>query len=409
MNGYKIDHEGWTDFTGPDVTNKFTDTFDFSGTSDTNNWTDNPLSQNQFEKWNLDKWDIEKGLTDQCLNWDSGRGFGSPEIKVCSSPYVDEDSSSEEYIGPTIRCDPVKCSETKELNSDIQDALEEIDDIIRELNNQTQQESESDNSDSEIIIVPKENDIYKDDKDYRSDDPLLEDSYSYDSEYDLDVVIDTDQVSEESCEIPDMDSSDSSDECVPGEGKLELYIGPMFSGKSTAIILRIAKMADIGYDVLYVNHEMDVRDTEAQDSVVTTHNSQYTTLSKKINFAKVSQLKSIDFRDYQFIAVDEGQFFSDLKDAVLTWVMYGKTVMVSSLDGDIYRMKFGQVLDLIPHADKVKKLSASCHMCWENEKKLVSAPFTGSVEYIDGVGVGGLDKYRAMCRKCHDRFIESTM
>ena len=195
-----------------------------------------------------------------------------------------------------------------------------------------------------------------------------------------------------------------------GDGRLELYMGPMFSGKSTSIILRLARMADIGYDVLYINHSIDNRDTEAQDTIVSTHNSQYTTLSKKINAIKVSELRDLDICDYQYIAVDEGQFFPDLYESVITWVTgFGKTVLVASLDGDAYRRKFGQVLDLIPNADKVKKLTAFCDLCRENEKRLRPAPFTGRFsDNTDATVVGGRDLYKAMCRECHDRHLTET-
>jgi len=194
------------------------------------------------------------------------------------------------------------------------------------------------------------------------------------------------------------------------EGTLELILGPMYSGKSTAALLKLAQMADIGFDVLYINHADDVRTTEAQDGVVSTHNSQYTSLSKKINSMKISELKGIDVRNYQYIGVDEGQFFPDLYENVLKWVsVYGKNVIVSSLDGDAYRRKFGQVLDLVPNADSVTKLKAFCDICRESEKKIKPAPFTARLTGgTDAKVVGGRNLYLAMCRECHNKHLTET-
>lgn len=194
------------------------------------------------------------------------------------------------------------------------------------------------------------------------------------------------------------------------EGSLKLYIGPMFSGKSTAIIFELARMADIGFDTLYINHADDNRSTEAQDTVVSTHNSQYTNLSRKINSMKVSTLSDIDVRDYNYIAIDEGQFFPDLYKSVIIWVTaYGKNVLVASLDGDAFRRKFGQVLDLIPHADKVKKLKAICDICLTNERKARPAPFTARFgDNKEAKVIGGPEKYKAVCRSCHDKHLEKS-
>ena len=64
------------------------------------------------------------------------------------------------------------------------------------------------------------------------------------------------------------------------------------------------------------------------------------------------------------------------------------------------------MLFLIPHADKVKKLTAFCDVCRENEKKIHPAPFTARLSNnTDSKVVGGRDLYMAMCRECHDRHL----
>lgn len=197
------------------------------------------------------------------------------------------------------------------------------------------------------------------------------------------------------------------------EGFLELYIGPMFSGKSSKVLFKLSSMADQRFRCLYVNSAKDVRKTEAQDAVVTTHNSSYSRLSSKIDCVKVTNLKEVSVQNYDYIAIDEFQFF-DTEDAamcVVDWVsLYGKYILIASLDADCYRRKFGRVLDLIPHADEITKLAAYCDMCRDNYGILKKAPFTARMTSDTTAElVGGSDLYKAMCRNCHDFHLDVTV
>jgi thymidine kinase len=215
-----------------------------------------------------------------------------------------------------------------------------------------------------------------------------------------------------STDVSDNDSNDVSDiSDSVAEGRLELYIGPMYSGKSSTILLKAAEMADIGYSVLYINHLSDNRVTESKDNIVSTHNSQYKTISPKIDAIKVAHLSNVNVKDYDYVAIDEGQFFDDLYENVLYWVTeYGKNVWVASLDGDAYRRKFGEVLDLVPHADKVKKLTAFCDVCRVERKIIKPAPFTGRLgDSRDPKIVGGRNLYIAMCRECHNAHLSKLV
>ena len=197
------------------------------------------------------------------------------------------------------------------------------------------------------------------------------------------------------------------------EGYLELFMGPMFSGKSSKVVFKLTSMADQGFKCLYVNSVKDERETEVQDSAVTTHNSAYSKLSKKIDTVKVSSLSEVSVSDYDYIAVDELQFFDDESTVrcITDWTaIYGKYVLVASLDGDCYRRKFGKVLDLIPHADEVTKLTAYCDICRDNYRILKKAPFTARMTSDTSAElVGGKDLYKAMCRSCHDFHLDVTV
>lgn len=116
-------------------------------------------------------------------------------------------------------------------------------------------------------------------------------------------------------------------------------------------------MADKIFSILKITHSDDIRlDVETCDDSGSTHNSSYRSLSDKIKWVRVTTLKDVDV-----IGVDESQFFPDLLEVVEDLVENkGKHVRVAGLDGDAFKHKFGQTLDLIPICDEVVKLNATC-------------------------------------------------
>ena len=190
-----------------------------------------------------------------------------------------------------------------------------------------------------------------------------------------------------------------------GEGYLHVLTGPMFSGKTSALLRLLFNEAAVGLDVLYINHERDNRST----GHYSTHNPLYREkLSERSNvsFISVKELSSLagGIKKYDVIGIDEAQFFPDLKD-VISWVdKYGKKVIVAGLDGDFRREKFGSVVDLIPTADKIEKLTAYCQICASKTPKIIKlAIFTlRTAATNDVILVGGSDDYKPVCRTCYN-------
>ena len=56
--------------------------------------------------------------------------------------------------------------------------------------------------------------------------------------------------------------------------------------------------------------------------------------------------------------MDEAQFFTGLKKFVEKVLDSGKTILLAGLDGDYKQRKFGELIDCVPLADKVFKISA---------------------------------------------------
>jgi hypothetical protein len=105
-------------------------------------------------------------------------------------------------------------------------------------------------------------------------------------------------------------------------------------------------------------------------------------------------------REYVWTPSDAGEvgiLLDDLYEFVLKAVERdGKHVVVGGLDGDCFRKPFGQILQLIPLADRVTKLSSLCKGCGDGTIGLFTFRTTKSKEIVE---VGGSETYMPLCRK----------
>lgn len=102
------------------------------------------------------------------------------------------------------------------------------------------------------------------------------------------------------------------------------------------------------------------------------------------------------YRNYEVIAIDEGQFFPDLVESSDFLANEGKIVIVAALDATFERKGFGSVLELVAMAEKITKLTSICTTCRSRE-----ASFTKRLTADKEVEmVGGAEMYKPVCRKC---------
>lgn len=170
---------------------------------------------------------------------------------------------------------------------------------------------------------------------------------------------------------------------------LELIVGSMYSGKSTELMRRVKRVQSIGMRCLIINH---THDTRVSGDYVRTHDGQ------KLAATKVDDLLLVRVQPYDTIAIDEAQFFSNLKIAVMLMVeTHGKHVIVAGLSGDYRRKPFGEILQLIPLADDLEYKRALCKRCAHPGRP---ACFTKRVS-TETETVSVSSKYQAVCRMCY--------
>ncbi len=175
--------------------------------------------------------------------------------------------------------------------------------------------------------------------------------------------------------------------------ELHLIIGPMFAGKSCELIRRIRLLKVLKKNYIVIKPIIDNR---YEVEMIVSHNydkEHCISLSKLNDVLNLDNLKN----NIDTIFIDEGQFFSDLKETVIYLVEALRiNVIVSGLDGDSNRNKFGSILDLIPYSNTCTKINAACILCLDG----TPAPFSFRNEHNnEQILIGSTDKYMSLCRK----------
>jgi len=180
-------------------------------------------------------------------------------------------------------------------------------------------------------------------------------------------------------------------------GYLELILGPMFSGK-TSKILELYKQCEFSnIPVIVINHSSDTR---YSDTMLSTHDLNMIPCIQTNKLFELTKdyLINQKIRDSKVILINEGQFFDDLYEWTKLMVEEkNKEVYICGLDGDFNRIKFGQIIDLIPLCDKVTKLKSLCSICKNGKKALFSLRVSENKEQI----LIGSDCYKPVCRSCY--------
>ena len=203
---------------------------------------------------------------------------------------------------------------------------------------------------------------------------------------------------------------------------LKIYIGPMYSGKTTELIrnynrYKKYKQLIIDFDtneaisVIKKNKsienidnfqfELESNNNYYFDTLYNHNNQQITSLKiKNINILEDLFIqKSPLIQEIKFIHINEAQFFIDLKPVVLNLIeKYNINVYLYGLDGDFKREKFGEIIDLIPYSDSITKLKGVCHNC-DNDALFSHRICNGEEQML--INDSNENKYIPLCRKCY--------
>jgi len=206
--------------------------------------------------------------------------------------------------------------------------------------------------------------------------------------------------------------SPSASASASASGAIHLIVGPMFAGKSSKLLEEAARLGTLqGAEVLYLKSSKDKRYSETH---IATHAGvqvpcfavshlmrDVSSEGRQDDAGSASEQARRRYVSSGIVAIDEAQFFGEDLVEFCTRAADddAKTVVVAGLDGDFLRGKFGHVLDMVPLADSVVKLHASCAVC--GGRAVFSKKIDGDLGRQEEIGSS--DKYVAVCREHYNR------
>ena len=180
---------------------------------------------------------------------------------------------------------------------------------------------------------------------------------------------------------------------------ITVYTGPMFSGKTQALMARLQSKKRAHKNVLVVKPALDNRYDSVDEIVVKQKTEQ--------KFEKHAAMAAHAIRDAaelsalvreirpDVIGVDEAQFFGEDFSGALAAIARDVDVYVAGLDLDAWAKPFGPMPQLLAIADRVEKFTANCFQCGQD------ARFTQKIGGSAGrIEVGADDLYEARCGEC---------
>ncbi len=189
---------------------------------------------------------------------------------------------------------------------------------------------------------------------------------------------------------------------------LEVYCGPMKSGKTRDLINRVDQLDQLPQNAMFFKPSTDTRNTFVH--------SRYFNGTKEIHCKLIDKEKPSDIRDYlngtDVVVIDEAQFFvKDLVDVVEELLRIKKNVIIGGLDLDFRGEPFGPMPYLMAKANIVRKLRGVCEYKYETKsrcnnsstrtQRLIAgepARYDSPIVVVDGAGV---ETYETRCLEHH--------
>ena len=182
-------------------------------------------------------------------------------------------------------------------------------------------------------------------------------------------------------------------------GRLELIVGPMFSGKSEELIRRLKRARIARQRVACFKPDIDLR---YHRTAIASHSSQTHEATVISNVERLRELLYPQLPEVEVVGIDEAQFLdAAIIPLAMELVHLGKRVLIAGLDTTFSNEPFGPIPHLMALADEVSKLSAVCMVCGA---PAIHTQRLGQSQELVVVGAAGL--YEARCRLCFRPFVD---
>ena len=171
-------------------------------------------------------------------------------------------------------------------------------------------------------------------------------------------------------------------------GNINVFYGPMKSGKSQKILAEFDYYNNIGDNVKLFKPAIDNRFSEYK---VVSRNGQS---ANAININSIDDLYNYDADIY---IIDEFQFLDGKLDTIKDLAEKGKKFYIAGLDLTSDRKIFGKMGNLMELADYTERITCTCEICKKNNA--LYSYFKGSKNCDI---VLGDEQYIPVCENCYN-------
>ena len=186
---------------------------------------------------------------------------------------------------------------------------------------------------------------------------------------------------------------------------LILYTGPMFSSKTTKLLMQADKRYYQKQKVIAFKSSLD--DRYSQVGEIVTHNfnkipAHLVSTGEEI-IKKIAEQEEVDC-----VLIDELFLIEDGAAACLTLYKKGYDVVVSSIDLSFAGEPFKEVKDLMPFCTRIIKCKSVCSVCQKDARYTYRKLSVKQVEpfesdpSVEQIQVGGAELYEPRCQEHHN-------
>lgn len=178
-------------------------------------------------------------------------------------------------------------------------------------------------------------------------------------------------------------------------GKITLFIGPMYSGKTSRVGDEVFRYHIANKSCIIVKYKDDDRYTGTVKNSLLTHSGREFSSHPVIKALTLTEVFE-EISECDVIGIDEIQFFDDNVEVLQSLANSGKIIFCAGLDANSDCKPFKRIAEVIAISEDVIKLKAVCMGCGNHEASF-SYRMAPSDDEID---IGSFGKYASLCRRC---------
>jgi len=182
--------------------------------------------------------------------------------------------------------------------------------------------------------------------------------------------------------------------------ELVLYTGPMFSSKTTKLLMQADKRFYQKQKVIAFKSKMDDRYSEVGEIV--THNFNKIPAHLVDTGAEIQHKIAQQEADIDCVLVDELFLIEGGAETCIELFKKGYDVIVSSIDISFTGDAFEEVKELMPFCTEIVKCKAVCTVCQKDARYTFKKQQRSLSNFHVQIQVGGAELYEPRCQEHHN-------